>query len=258
MKLPIKALYLTCLMVFYLSTAGWLWTDSVAKKNKQAVHLYKEDKIDDALSKWRDAQIDSPDKKELYYNIGGALMRQKKHEDAYKQYEKSLDSKDTGLRSKTYYNMGNANYRMGKLPEAIEYYEKCLDINPEDEDAKYNIEFIKKKNSDPRKEEDSRESNQAEDQKQQGQSGEQKETGERESGKEEKAEEKQEKDKENKKGMSGQEDAGSDKKEEKKEGKMSEEDALRLLDALKDDEKDLRKQLRIPQGENGYRVEKDW
>ena len=39
---------------------------------------------------------------------------------------------------------------------------------------------------------------------------------------------------------------------------MSKEDALRILDAMKDDEKDLQKELRTRSGEGGYRVEKDW
>ncbi len=86
--------------------------------------MHDEGKLDEALSKWRDAQIESPDKKELHYNIGGALHEQKRYDDSSKEYEKVLDTKDDELRAKTYYNIGNTLYRMEKLPEAIEGYEK--------------------------------------------------------------------------------------------------------------------------------------
>jgi Ca-activated chloride channel family protein len=133
------------IIVICLANTGWAWFDSAASKNNYGNKLYKEGNIDDALSKWRDAQIESPEKKELYYNIGNGLHEQKKYEDAFNEYEKSLDTKDAELQRKAYYNMGNTYYRMGKLQEAIESYKKCLDMDSNDEDAKYNIEVVRKK-----------------------------------------------------------------------------------------------------------------
>ncbi len=39
---------------------------------------------------------------------------------------------------------------------------------------------------------------------------------------------------------------------------MSKEDAIRLLDAIKDDEKDLQKELRNQPMEGRYKIDKDW
>ncbi len=199
-------------LVFYISLLGWAWGDSLASKNSQANKLYKEGKVDEALSKWRDTQIENPDNDKLRYNIGNGLHEQKKYEDAFNEYEKSLDSKNSELRSKAYYNIGNTHYRMGKLPEAIEDYKKCLEINPDDEDAKYNIEFIEKKL------------------KEQSQS----------------SQSQEEQDKEQKSSP------------EEKKDEMSKEDAIRLLDAIKDDEKDLQKELRNQPMEGRYKIDKDW
>jgi Ca-activated chloride channel homolog len=240
---------LLLVLVFYVSVLGWSWGDSLASKNKEGNRLYKEGKIDEALSKWRDAQIEIPDSDKLYYNIGNGLYGQKKYEDAFREYEKSLDSKDSELRSKAYYNIGNTHYRMDKLPEAIEDYKKCLDINPNDEDAKYNIEFIKKK-LEEQKQDQQKEGNKEE---------------KSEENKEQKQQEaqKSEESKEKKDGAGGEEKPGNQKPEEKSAGEekkdeMSKEDAVRLLDALKDDEKDLQEELRTKHIEGKYKVDKDW
>ncbi len=206
---PLKSLVI---MAFFFSTIGWIWQSPAVKKSKEAVKLYNKGKLDEALSKWRDAQIENPDKKELHYNIGGALHEQKRYDDSFKEYEKAINTKDDELKSKTYYNIGNTLYRMGELPEAIEGYEKCLQITPDDEDAKYNIEFIKKKMEEQKQEQETRDKGQEEEEQQR---------------------------------------SGNEKE-------MSEEDAIRLLDAIKDDEQDLQKELRVQPIEGRYKVDKDW
>ncbi len=52
-------------------------------------------------------------------------------------------SKSTKLSNKALYNLGNALAYLGKLKEAIAAYEKALAVNPQDEDAKYNLERTK-------------------------------------------------------------------------------------------------------------------
>ncbi|MFA4991001.1 MAG: tetratricopeptide repeat protein [Candidatus Omnitrophota bacterium] len=238
------------MVLFYVSVPGWGFWDSLAAKNNQGNKLYKEGKVDEALSKWRDAQIESPDKKELHYNIGNGLYEQKKHEDALNEYEKTLDTKDTALQAKAYYNIGNNYYRMGKLPEAIDAYKKCLDINPDDEDAKYNIEFVRKKIKENLEKE-------GQDQRQALESEEEEGAGEEREQAEEKEKNKEARAEEDKKAGEQKEDEEAAGQEDKK-GEMSKEDAMRLLDAMKDDERDLQKELRERQGDGGYRVEKDW
>jgi len=273
---------LVLIFLFYISTLGWAWGDSLASKNREGNMLYKEGKVDEALSKWRGAQIETPDSDKLHYNIGNGLHQQKKYEDAFKEYEKSLGSKDSELQQKAYYNIGNTHYRMGKLQEAIGDYKKCLDINPNDEDAKYNIEFIEKKlREQPKKENEQQSQSQQKenkDQEKQGQSAssqgqeeqqkadkqsEPQEAQESKEGKENQEEQNQ--DQENKqqsaqeeKGKTGNKSTEENAPGEEKKGEMSKEDAVRLLDAFKDDEKDIQKELKNQPVEGRYRVDKDW
>ncbi|MDP6685455.1 MAG: tetratricopeptide repeat protein [Candidatus Omnitrophota bacterium] len=242
------------IVVFYFASIGWFLQGNVAKKNKEATKLYKKGNIDGALSKWREAQIKSPENKKLHYNIGGALHEQQSYEEAYKEYEKAEISENAEFQSKIYYNMGNTNYRIGKLEDAIEDYEKSLDLNPDDEDAKFNIEFIKKKMEEMEKqqqeegEEKEEEEEKEEGQEQQQQEGEEKEEESQGSQSQEEGEEEEQSE-----GTKAKED-----KEESKEGEMSEEDAVRLLEAIKDDEKELQEKLRVQQLEGRYKVDKDW
>lgn len=59
--------------------------------------------------------------------------------DYAKAYQKfSLSQDETAL-----YNQGNALAKMGKLEEAIKKYEEVLTQNPQHEDAKFNLEYLK-------------------------------------------------------------------------------------------------------------------
>lgn len=245
---------LVLIVLFYISTLGWAWGDSLAAKNKEGNRLYREGKVDEALSKWRDAQIENPDNDKLHYNIGNGLHEQKKYEDAFNEYEKSLNpdvggglkpatTEDSELQKNAYYNMGNTHYRMGKLQEAIEDYKKCLDIDPNDEDAKYNIEFVRKKIKEEKEGQAQKEKEAGEEEDKEVASNRSQEAGKEEQAKEEPQITQIEK---------------QDYTDKQKKDQMSKEDALRLLDALKDDEKDLQKELRNQAIEGEYKVEKDW
>lgn len=65
---------------------------------------------------------------------------------AYKngEYEKSATIFSTFDDTENLYNYGNALAKSGKIKEAIEKYEEVLKQNPEHEDAKFNLEYLKK------------------------------------------------------------------------------------------------------------------
>lgn len=59
---------------------------------------------------------------------------------AAKSYEEYLDS--THQNSEVYYNLGNAYYKSDRLGLAIWAYERALKLDPRNEDAKFNLEFV--------------------------------------------------------------------------------------------------------------------
>ena len=60
---------------------------------------------------------------------------------AIELYNKSLA--EEGRSSEIYYNLGNAYYRSDKLGMAVVNYERALRLDPTDEDARTNLEFVR-------------------------------------------------------------------------------------------------------------------
>lgn len=218
-------------IVFYLCLTG-VASASLRSKVADGNKKYYKQKYEEALQEYRDAQIDSPESGELHFNVGNTQYKLEKYEEALKEYEQVTYSKNPLLESKAYYNQGNVLYRMGKLPESILMYKKCLDMNPDDEDAKYNIEFVQKKLKEM--------IDKNKDQAKQGQQGEQK----KDKQKQQKGEEQKDKDKQA--------------QEQKRKGEMSKEDAQRILNAVEDSEKKNLKQKQQSVPAQGFNVEEDW
>jgi Ca-activated chloride channel family protein len=104
--------------------------------------LYKKGEYDKSLDKYRDAQMAAPNNPAVYFNMGDAQTKAGDMEGANSDYTKALSSKDKLLRSKAYYNLGNVAFSKEKPDEALADYKKCLELNPNDMDAKYNIEYL--------------------------------------------------------------------------------------------------------------------
>jgi Ca-activated chloride channel family protein len=245
--------------------ANLAWADSFSSLNKKGNKAYLEaselsekgkkneaaEAYERALRYYRDAEIEKPESPKLSYNIGNVNYQQEKYEDALEKYYRALSVDEPENQAATYYNTGNALYRAGKYPEAIQTYQKCLDINPDDEDAKYNIEFVRKKMKEMLDREAQRQQNQQQQEQQQEQQEQKTQQQEQNQPPEEKQQQQAQPQDQQEKQEQQQEQM------QPKEG-MTKEDAERILNALKDDEKDvLKKQKRAPQS-RGRRGGKDW
>ncbi len=71
---------------------------------------------------------------------------QDKFDDAIALYNEAIAT--DGVSSTLYYNLGNAYYRAGKLGKAIVNYERSLILNPRNNDARANLEFVNTKITD--------------------------------------------------------------------------------------------------------------
>lgn len=70
------------------------------------------------------------------------------YKEAIRLYKAAIER--DGSSAAIYYNLGNAYYRVDSLAKAIIYYERALRLDPTDEDARANLEFVNSKIIDAR------------------------------------------------------------------------------------------------------------
>ncbi len=105
---------------------------------------YQKGEYEKALKYFIDAQLQNPDKPEIFYNIGNAYYKLEKYDEAANSFRQAAKSENRQLRQKALYNLGNADYRKGKLEDSVKHYEAVLKLDPNDTQAKENLEFAKK------------------------------------------------------------------------------------------------------------------
>lgn len=95
-----------------------------------------------------------PENRPHLYNEGVTAYRSNEFATAMQGFEQALSSPDRVLQERAFYNLGNACYRLGEAQQpqakelwerAIKSYESALALDPKDADAKFNLDFVKKK-----------------------------------------------------------------------------------------------------------------
>lgn len=228
-----------------------------ASSRNDAVKLYREGDYLGALVRFREALEKDP-AASLHYDIGNSLYRLEKYDQAARQYAGSLSVADSSLQRDARYNTGNCLFKSGDLQGAIEQYIEALKVDPNDQDAKHNLELARRLLQESHSQEQS-----GGDQEQDGD--ESQENKPQEGGEKTDGERRQEQDREES-GQSGQEsgenmeEQGGRERPRTEEGqgaRFSEEEAKRLLEALAGEEKDLlSKRLKSKVRRKG--VKKNW
>ncbi len=221
-------------MLVCLIIPAVLWGETSRKKVKKGNDLYIEKKYDQALTKYQDALLSDPENERIQFNVANTLYWKKKYEEALKEYQKVVGTEELELEQQSYFNLGNALYRMGKLPESILAYQQALKLNPDDMDAKYNLEYVRRKLK--------------QNAEKQPQSGQQEQQPQQEGEQQKEGEDQEKKD---------QQQPQPGDQEQKNLNKLSKEEAERILDALKNDEKDIQKKRKM-KASGKVRVKKDW
>lgn len=98
---------------------------------------------DQALRGFADHRTERPEDPELSLNVGAAHYKLNDFEAADSQFYRAAAIGDDELRAEALYNLGNSAYRQGKLEDAVDLYMASLEANPDDLDAKFNLEFVR-------------------------------------------------------------------------------------------------------------------
>ena len=274
-KFFLSSIFIFLIIIF----SSRLYADSLYSRMQQGNSLYNEEKFDEALNLFVDAQIEAPENIKLKYNIASSHYKMKNYDETVKGYlDVAAAAQDVKVEETAFYNIGNAMYRQGKLQEAVEYYKKAIELDPEDKDAQHNLEFvreeIKKKINDSKKTEQQQKQQEQKEQNQEGQcdNGQKGEKQDQSSGQEDEKQDKQERssgqDDEKQDGTDAQKAEAKEADKEKGEGteegsagqdvQMTKEEAEQWLNSLQENRDKYKKQEKQKKGRSMTRPGNDW
>ncbi len=113
----------------------------VAKYNNAGNENYEAEDYSAAVDDYITAQREDPDLAEPYYNAGNAFHQQGNLESAAMQGKQAVREAEGELAQNSYYNLGNTYFKGQGWSDAIDAYKEALRLNPNDEEAKYNLEL---------------------------------------------------------------------------------------------------------------------
>lgn len=112
---------------------------------ERGLEAYKQQDWTKAETQFQEALKTDPANAEIHYNLGAVHFKLENYEDAIEALKKALLTNDVTLQQHTWYNTGNVYAKMEKHKEAIDAYKKALELDPDDIDAKYNLELVRAK-----------------------------------------------------------------------------------------------------------------
>lgn len=118
-------------------------TVSPAPRVKDPFKAYGQGLYDQALQGFTDLQVEYPEDPEIALNLGSAHYQMRNFAEADRAFSRSALASDETLRHEALYNLGNSAFRQGRLEESVELYKAALELDPDDEDAKFNLEFVR-------------------------------------------------------------------------------------------------------------------
>jgi Ca-activated chloride channel family protein len=120
---------------------------------QQGNAFYQNGKYAEAAAQYNSASQTLPGAAEIHFNQGNAAYKQLDYSKAHEHYTQALQTADRTLEGKVKYNLGNVEYQqalqnlqqpqtaMPHLRSAMTYYRDSLDVDPQQQEARYNLEL---------------------------------------------------------------------------------------------------------------------
>lgn len=230
-----------------------------AQKEKKYIHngnkLYQQQKYAEAEASYRQSVEKTKESVAGNFNLGDALYKQKKFDNAAQKFtEIATTSDNKAVKAQAYHNLGNSLLEAKKLEESIEAYKKSLMNSPKDDQTRYNLAYaqekLKQQQQQKDKNKDKNKDKKDQDKKDQNKDQQDKDKKDQDKKDQDKNKQDQGKKDQDKKDQQGQ---------QPQPDQLSKEDAERMLEALKNEEKNTQDKLKNKKakGVKG-RIVKDW
>ncbi len=223
-----------------------IYAQSDKKYIREGNREYSKNNFPESEISYRKALDKNKQSPNAVFNVGDALYKQKKYEDAGKQFiESTSQNEDRNKKAAGLYNLGNSLLQAKKIKESIDAYENSLRLKPNNMQAKYNLAYAQ---------------DLLQKQKQQQQQ-QQQDKDKNDQNKQNKQNNKQDQnDNKNQKNNQQKDQNNSDKQNQQpQQQQISKEDAQRLLNALANDEKKVQEKVKLEKAaKEKVRTVKNW
>ena len=239
-------------------------SSTARQETRKGNREYKAKRYDQAEVNYRRAIHHDSTSYRAHYNLGNSLYRQKKYDEAATHYGQALEQPGLAdkTRSRILHNRGNSYLRAGldkenradgmeQFQHAVTDYQEALKLNPKNDDTRYNLSYAKKLLQ------------QAQQQQQQGGGQDQKNDKNKDGNN---GQDQQQQQDQNKDGQQNNQQQQQKEQQDKQQNKQQQQqqqqkkqDAERLLEAVKNNEKNTMKDnaKKVEVASPG-RIEKDW
>ena len=248
MKLKLYILFILSLITVNLSA------QSEKKMVREGNSQFEDGNFSDAEIEYRKALDKKPGYFKGTFNLGDAMYAQENFEESGKLFAEVAEGVHPDeLKAGAWYNLGNSLMKEQKFKESIEAYKNSLRLKPTDPDAKYNLAYARKKLDEQQQQQDQDKDKEKDQDKDKDQD-------------QDKDKQDQDKDQDKDKQDQDKDDQNQDKKDDQQKDQqpqpqqISKEDAQRMLDALKNDEKKTLEELQKQKAKaaKSSKTEIDW
>ncbi len=225
-------------VVLIIFMAAAVYADEYRDLMNKAEKQYRKQEYPASADLYKQAEVVRPDDPTATFNNGAALYKSNDFEKAKERFAQAAAKSKDKAKAESYYNLGNTFYRSQDYASALGAYKEALTIDPKNQDAKFNFELAKKKLQEQQQQQQQKQDKQNKDdqQNQQDQQSQQNQD--------------QNKQDQNKDQQKQQDQQKQDKRDQQqqneqvKPGEMNKQEAKQLLNAFKEDEKQVQGQLR--------------
>lgn len=142
------------LLLFWASAACAASKEGEVKRGNA---LYQKGEFDSSLKNYENALKADPQSPAINFNLGTALYKNKKYDEAVLHLQKGLLSDDVLVKKNAHFNLGDTLYAQGvnfgekhvdqaisALEESLRQFNAVLNIDDKDSDAQYNRDIVQK------------------------------------------------------------------------------------------------------------------
>lgn len=126
------------LIVSSLSSLG---AATFSGKIREGNRFFQQEKYQESLESYEAALKKSPKDLRANFNKGCALYKLQNWDEAKKEFQKSILSREPLLRKSSLFNLGNSHFKKGEYEQAARAYQEVLKLAPKNEDARHNLKL---------------------------------------------------------------------------------------------------------------------